>query len=403
MEQEYLILQCPACERSVKVKSDTAGTRMGCPYCKEPIQIAEAEAEEIPAAGIEEGDDPPPSLVFRRMQTPDEETSEVPSDAGQAATVKPQGERRKHRRRHAETLGWDEEPAGETKKDSAGSQVDDDSSEFLEMDPDSPGGVRLKRVRRKKVLTAKDKLFRAITALVFVAAAIIAGFIIYSAVMQTSKVIGTETKTLQELPEEIRVLIEQARVDPITPGLTQAEEEIAVSVLSGFLNAKTVDERLRFVRNQEQVRPLMEQWYAEHPEEATKEWPDAEIKRRKKVVDQGRYFIILAVEFVGLGVHYLAIEQSLDGEMRLDWETTVGFQPMPLEKFKSERPATPVKFWAKVKLADFYNHSFSDRLKYQAVELSYPGRIEFKLIGYIDRSTDWGAELIARLEGGEVT
>ena len=74
---------------------------------------------------------------------------------------------------------------------------------------------------------------------------------------------------------------------------------------------------------------------------------------------------------------------------------------MPLDEFKSKRPKTPVKFWAKLKQADFYNHSFSDRLKYQAVELSYPGRIDFKLIGYIDRSTEWGAELIARLDEGE--
>ncbi len=407
MDEEYLILQCPACERSVKIRSSAAGSRMGCPYCKEPIEVEESGSDDQGADSgsdwaEEEVDAEPPSLAFRRIDSAEAATAVAEGDLSPSGGSKPQGERRRHRsKRQLESLGWDEERGNETGEGSDASDPDDDSSEFLEMDPDSPGGVRLKRVRRKKVLTGRDKFIRVLTAAVFAAALLIAAFVIYSFVMQTTRVIGTEAKTLQELPPQIRALIDEANETPITDDLTQAEDKIAASVLSGFLNAKSIDERLRFVRNQEKVRPLMEEWYQKNPEEAEREWPDAEILLRKKIVDQGRYFIILAVEFVGLGKRVLAIEQSLDGEMRLDWPTTVGYQPMPLEEFKTKRPITPVKFWVKMKPSEFYNHRFSDPLEYKAVELSYPGRIEFKLIGYIKRSTDWGAKLITKLEEGQ--
>lgn len=397
MEQEYLILQCPACERSVKIKSDTTATRMGCPYCKEPIELSSGEAEaEAPRPSDEDLPEAPP-LEFRRIEGV--EPVSAHSGAGPDPSSKPQGERRRHRKRHADTLGWDEEQprGGSGRSDKAG--VDDDSSEFLEMDPDSPGGVRLKRVRRKKILTGRDKFFRVLTAAVVLAAVVIAGFIIYSFVMQTTSVIGTEAETLQKLPEEIRVLIEEARVNPITEYLTNAEEEIAASVLDGFFKAKTIDERLQFVRDQERIRPLMEKWYADNPQEATREWPDGTILLRNKVIDQDRYFIILAVEFAGEGKRVVAIEQKPDGEMRLDWETAVGYQPMPLEEFKAARPTQPVKFWVKIKPSDFYNFQFSDSGKYQAVELSYPGK-DFQLIGYIDRDKEWAPALIEEIESG---
>ncbi|MGI9240124.1 MAG: hypothetical protein ACR2RV_04955 [Verrucomicrobiales bacterium] len=382
---------------------------MGCPYCKEPIQVGEPESEPPPIREaldeVEEEIEEPPSLSFRRMPNQEEGTSSPAEGDGEKAppapTSRPSGERRKHRRRQVDDLGWDEERGAESDAGSDPSMADDDSSEFLEMDPDSPGGVRLKRVRRKKVLTGKDKFIRGLTAIAVCAALAIVAFVIYSFVIQTTNVISTEAKTLQELPEEISRLIAEANKTPITDNLTQDEEVIAVSVLSGFLNAKSIDERLRFVRNQEAVRPLMEEWYSRNPEEAEREWPDAEILLRKKIIDQGRRFVVLAVDFVGLGQRVLAIEQTPDGQMRLDWPTTVGYQDMPLEEFKAERPTTPVRFWVKVKPADYYNHSFSDQKKYQAVDLSYPGRIDFKLTGYIDRETDWGLDLDTRLKAGE--
>jgi hypothetical protein len=390
MEEEYLILQCPACERSVKIKSEAAGTRMGCPYCKEPIEVSAAVNEEVPD---DPDDSDPPPLAFRKIEGSAPSSKHAPSDDAGA----PKGERRKQRKRLTEAPDWDENAANlDQEKDRAS---DDDSSEFLEMDPDSPGGVRLKRVRRKKILTTKDKFIRGLVLTGSAFAVAIVGFIIFSAAKGILNVAVEEGEMRRELPLKIRELIEAANRP--TTDLTQDEELIAAEILSGFLNAKTIDERLQYVRDQKRVKPLMEKWYAENPEEASREWPDAEIILRKKIIDRERYFVILAVEFVEIGKRVLAIEQNKEtGEMRIDWETTVGYQPMPLEEFKSQRPTKPVKFWVKVKPSDFYNHNFSDPLKYQAVELSYPGRGDFKLVGYFDRQKEWAKILQEKLEAG---
>ena len=403
MEEEYLILQCPACERNVKIRSNAAGTRMGCPYCKEPIDVIDPDQE----SAFEEADDPVerPPLEFRKIQHTDGGSiSHEPKESQSHGDGKPAAVRQKRRKRQIETPDWDADPSAQSEDGGQdGAPLDDDSSEFLEMDPNSPGGVRLKRVRRKKLQTKKEKFVRALTVSVFVVAAAIAGVIIYSAIVQTGKVIGTDKDTLANLPEEVRKAIEEvmAQEKPISLQLTKAEEEAAAAILRAFLTAKTVDERVKFVRNQEQMKPIMEEWYSNNPEEAERTWPEPNILKRKKIEDQGRYFIILVVEFTGIGYRFLAIEQRSKDDMKLDWATSVGYQPLPLEEFKASRPAQPVKFWAKLKPSDYYNFQFSDQERYFSVDLSYPGQLEFSLTGYLDRTKEWTAPLIARIEEGE--
>ena len=396
-EAEFLILQCPACERSVKIKTEAAGTRMGCPYCKAPIEVPEPEPEDLPPPQEEDAEEQAP-LVFRRIEGT-ESKPDAASPTSPSADPAPKGERRKHRKRHnAETLDWDEAPGERTSRETAaGLGADDDSSEFLEMDPDTPGGVRLKRVRRKKVLTGKDKFVRGVTIAVIMVAVIMTGVIIYSAVIQTTKVIAKEV----EIDPEVKAAISKAKAsaDPMTEQLTSAEEELAAATLMAFLNASSTEERVAYVRNGKELLPVMKKWYADNPEEAAKEWPDGTVTKRKKIVDGGRYFIILAVDFATLGTRVLALEQLGKGDIKLDWQTAVGYQPMPLEKFKSEQPRQPTKFWVKVKPSQFYNFGFTED-RYHAVELSYPGHVDFKLNGYIDRKQERAPSLISQLELG---
>ena len=228
-------------------------------------------------------------------------------------------------------------------------------------------------------------------------------FIVYTAIVTTSKVIGTDSDTADELPGHIQELIDQVKnqPDPISDHLTMEEDEAAAGILKGFLAAKSVEERVPFVRDAENMKATMEAWYAKNPEEATREWPEPEIKLRRKIVDLGRYFIILKVELTGIGNRYLAIEQSEAGDMRLDWPTMVGYQPVPLVEYQATLPRDPVKFWVKLKPSEFYNFGFSDQQRYRAVELSYPGQLEFKLIGYIDRTKPWAPNLIEMLDDNQ--
>jgi hypothetical protein len=84
----------------------------------------------------------------------------------------------------------------------------------------------------------------------------------------------------------------------------------------------------------------------------------------------------------------------------LDWETAVGYQAMTLEKFKSETPTEPVVFRVKLKPSNHYNYQFRDPRRYRAVELSYPGNPDFRLVGYIKRSKQWAPKLLDQLGSG---
>ena len=57
------------------------------------------------------------------------------------------------------------------------------------------------------------------------------------------------------------------------PELTSKEELEATKVVSDFLEAKTVEERLAHVRDPKRVKPLMEKWYKDRAEaEALPRW-----------------------------------------------------------------------------------------------------------------------------------
>ncbi|MGI9242136.1 MAG: hypothetical protein ACR2RV_15160 [Verrucomicrobiales bacterium] len=372
MEEEYLVLACPACERDVKVSRDSAGVRMGCPYCREPLQIIEAEQEEAKPIIRQ-------PLVFRLLRRDDLSSDHDLEFADEY----------ERRRLPFEAPEWDDEKVEEKRREGAGVG-----------DSDLAGSDGKDPARGKKLLTRKEQVFRSITILIMTSALAFVAVIVYSAIVRGLAVVNTDRKTVKELPAEVRQKIDEAlaQEEPQSKFLTSAEEAAAAAIVDGFLAAKTVEDRLPFVRQPERVEPLMRTWYAR--DGVVTDWPDGTVLLRDKQVDDGRYMIRLAIEFVGIGTRIFIVEETPDS-FKLDWETAVGYQAQPFAEFKAERPIKPVEFRVKMKPTDYYNYTFSSRDRYRAVELSYPGQSEFKLTGYIDLSHDWAAPLIQRLDSGE--
>ena len=180
--------------------------------------------------------------------------------------------------------------------------------------------------------------------------------------------------------------------------VTAAERDACVALANEFYAALAVEEKLSHVRQPERVRPLMEAWYRDREIERRR---IAEVIFKKKRTIGERRFVMLAVEFDDGGQQIIAVEQSADGESFLfDWEVSVGYQPMPLEKFRNAMPTDPIPFRVLCKLADDYRAPFEDAAEFQCVRLTYPGDNEFRLTGYIDRGTDWADEFLAKLEFG---
>ena len=98
---------------------------------------------------------------------------------------------------------------------------------------------------------------------------------------------------------------------------------------------------------------------------------------------------------------FFAIEELRDGPNStylVDWETSTGYQEIPLETYKATMPPEPWPFRIYMRSDDYYNHDFTE-LEWQCVALYYPGR-DFHLYGYINRISLEGRKLLEMIAGG---
>lgn len=296
--------------------------------------------------------------------------------------------RRKRKVHSEEDLGWEAGEAGTPEKQG---QV----SEYLTSSPNHPDEVRLKRVRRKKLPTRWEKLsakFSIWTKLGIVAGT---GIMIYFAIRTLFVVAATDTDPALQPRADLGP-------DPATldgggvPTIVTPEDEAAcIAVGNAFYAAATVEEKLPHVSLPQRVRPLMEKWYETHGDS---DGQIAEVILKKKYPLGERRFIQLAVGFTGGSQRFIVFEQDADGKVRLEWEVSVGYQPMPIAEFMRTKPTAAIPFRVKVLKEQDYHPPFQDRERYQSLRLTYPGNREFQLTGYVERGTDWAAAFLATLE-----
>ncbi len=186
--------------------------------------------------------------------------------------------------------------------------------------------------------------------------------------------------------------------------LSEQNSAGATETVRNFLAAATVEEKLKYVRTPEKTGPLMEAWYRAHPPVPM---TAGDLEEQTKMKSGDHYFIVqqfpvtepdpLAPGNVLTRTRYFTVEEILVGdqqvEYRLDWETAVNYQEMPLENFVSTRSRKAVAFRCKMRKADYWNHEFTDKTKWQSVELIYPGDDNFQFWAYLPLETGHGRRL----------
>ena len=68
----------------------------------------------------------------------------------------------------------------------------------------------------------------------------------------------------------------------------------------------------------------------------------------------------------------MAVERMSNGEYKIEWETSSGYQPMAYEELKAKRPTTPLELRLTLQASDFYNYGFTDD-RYVAFKGTYLG------------------------------
>lgn len=176
-----------------------------------------------------------------------------------------------------------------------------------------------------------------------------------------------------------------------------------------YLKTSQWEQRLEFVRNAEQVRPLMERRYRNVILPA----PFVEIKKAENLKDNWVFVPVVrargknafGVELEDLSYYYL---QRTKVGFKIDWESSVNFNPMSWTEFKATHPRQPQKIRFLAKLDDTYPYQQYNRGKLEdtywsvyIIGVDAAGQREFVgLNGYVRKSNSDGARLFNLLRDG---
>ncbi len=373
-EAGWIITACRSCGREIKLRASVSLSELACPYCSEMLGGGAGDAAEgAPDPAGRTAGAPPPGETW---ETPDPATG-------------------KHVRR-SPSAPKPEEPEWDRDPDEVTETEDGDTTDFLEVDPDDPNAVRIRRVRRKQTLTRGQKIARGIGLVGGGIVAIACLTLIVIALARGTGTVSRDIRKIAELPDEVKELIAAAKPEggKIPEVLTEAETKAALKIILGYLEADGWEAKVPYVYQPERARARMERWYsrAENSDAPIKKRNvelKARVARRAKVVEGENERFIIKIAFETLPGLYkiFALRQTPD-DIKLHWESSVGYQRMPLKEFLQNPPPGPVPFRALLKPAGYFAFDYSDSSKYRCFQITYPGDIDFNLYGYIERGDD---------------
>lgn len=161
------------------------------------------------------------------------------------------------------------------------------------------------------------------------------------------------------------------------------------SVSRNFLEAKTVEEMLRWVRQPEQTAPKVGKWLAGEAYKA----PGFRGMRGEYgySIEKGREVITVPVRTGDFEQRDLMLVREPAG-LRADWDAWVAWSEMSLAQFRKEKPQEPKVFRVVVSESDYFNFHFKSEVDWNSYRLdSLDG--EQSIFGYAARGTDMNSRL----------
>ena len=158
-------------------------------------------------------------------------------------------------------------------------------------------------------------------------------------------------------------------------GIEHNAESAAQAVVK-FHQTEKWEDKLQYVIAPDRVKPLMEKWYQEHPDEVHLD--HITFVTDNLVEHKGRHFVILAVQgrntedsALDSRDFFMAIEK-IGNKYLVDWEVSSGYQPMSMERYREEKPVTPLEFRLTFEQDNYYNFGFKEET-YYCFKASYLG------------------------------
>ena len=157
-----------------------------------------------------------------------------------------------------------------------------------------------------------------------------------------------------------------------------------------FLAASTVEQLLPLIRNPDTAEARMRSFY---PEGKPVPVGISKFNVTGEVATNGDFksVEILTDNFDNKRLVFV----NVAGDLKIDWESWVGWSEMPWAEFRSSKPDSARIFRVNLSPVDYYNFDFLDETKWQSYRLVSPDQ-ESSLYGYVER----GGELDKRIRPG---
>jgi hypothetical protein len=153
---------------------------------------------------------------------------------------------------------------------------------------------------------------------------------------------------------------------------------------------------LPLVRHPERVRPLIEGRWKTNPKKAQK---FHRLAMFQPAMLDGKPFWVVRAEVEGGSPENLLLEQTGEAEVKVDWETQVGHQPMPWSEYIARRPSDKsmdFRVWAV--RDNHYSHEFSDLSRWRCFRITTKDSPEH-LFGYAPAGSETAKALEAACAG----
>jgi len=424
-----LKIHCPKCQKALDVPLELAGRRGKCPACRESFSITPSQVSNVPPETHD------PSLLVLELQLPDQARIEA-SQGAQAHEVTDS-------KAHANLVGnqLDSETFNAIR------QLDAEIAASRNADPvrsDESIADRGKRIaleakrklviegllsKVKKVLRELDEKLRA------------------APEFTTAESIADELRQVKQAESKLETLLAEvnglSRKNPwikkrvvaaiATQPLSRKSHlwpsnlirrrwfglglgaAIAVvcflicpmqkqpeDIVRAYLGAKSWQERLKFVLNPEQMRPLMAEHYAGVVFGATYLSISPEAMERP---DLRLFNVVLGKVKNPFGmerdVSNKIFLRLVEGEWKIDWKATVCYSQMTLRLFKNLRPTKPVEFRVGARLSDFYFLHLENTHWCIDVTVRQPDLSVDSIRAYVKKSTNAGQRIFERLKAAK--
>lgn len=161
------------------------------------------------------------------------------------------------------------------------------------------------------------------------------------------------------------------------------------SCVRSYYAADQISEKLKYVRNPDYVRGIMEGYYEQQPI-VTEEFDQLD-KYSALVVDKVP-FVYARVLMKSGKSHDVLLEQMTDGSYKLDWESEVHYQPLSWDDFIRQRPTKSYVMRVAVKPESFYVYQFRDGSKFDCYQLSARNSDRYAY-GYVVKGSELSIQL----------